>query len=693
MAYKTPGVYTEEISLLPPSVAEVETALPAIIGYTARAERRGQSLTNVPTRISSMLEYVEFFGGPPEPGLAAVTVDADDAVTDVAFTSTGHYHTFTAVRHFFDNGGGDCYVVSVGTFGDAVDLNDLTAGLAAVEAVDEPTILLAPDAALLADTAQFHTLQVAMLNQCVLLGDRVAVFDLKENTAVDLGTAVDDFRNAIGINGLKYGAAYTPWLATTYPVAVDFGLFEGAVEREGVGPIDLADLTPNDPALVELVSRAQDATVDRDALVGPLGVTDRTTVGSEVRTRYTSLRRALAQAVGSGDADDIRDAFNDLLLYVRQVATALAALPATAQSDEVRTAVEAYRSALAGSAYDDLIALEKELDDYNAPALVAIAPDLADFTTYATDLDTDYADLEANGFLSDTIANIAATGPQYALDGGNPDTNGDGDLVDAGGTVVDAAYLANALLPALDAVVEDGSDGLFPFLDAVAEAAVTEAQTAQEALYAGHPKVATIRDAIARAIGTVPPSGAVAGVYATVDRTRGVHKAPANVSLAYVSGPTVRLSDAEQAPLNVDAIAGKSINAIRSFAGRGTLVWGARTLAGNSNEWRYVPVRRLFNVVEESVKKSTAWAVFEPNDANLWVKVKGMIDNYLTTKWQEGALAGAAPADAFYTAVGLGQTMTPQDVLEGRLIVEIGLAAVRPAEFIVLRFSHKLQQS
>lgn len=191
----------------------------------------------------------------------------------------------------------------------------------------------------------------------------------------------------------------------------------------------------------------------------------------------------------------------------------------------------------------------------------------------------------------------------------------------------------------------------------------------------------------------LPPSGAVAGVYAMTDGNRGVWKAPANVSLANVVEPVVRLDNARQDSLNVDATSGKSINAIRAFSGKGTLVWGTRTLAGNDNEWRYIPVRRFFNMVEESVKKSTYWAVFEPNDANTWVKVRGMIENYLTQKWREGALAGATPKDAFFVKCGLGTTMTAQDILEGRMNVEIGMAAIRPAEFIILKFSHKLQTS
>nr|VFK08759.1 MAG: hypothetical protein BECKLPF1236B_GA0070989_100422 [Candidatus Kentron sp. LPFa] len=191
---------------------------------------------------------------------------------------------------------------------------------------------------------------------------------------------------------------------------------------------------------------------------------------------------------------------------------------------------------------------------------------------------------------------------------------------------------------------------------------------------------------------TLPPSAAIAGIYAQMDRDRGVWKAPANVSLSGVIGPVAKITHEEQEGLNVDPTAGKSINAIRAFTGKGTLVWGARTLAGNDNEWRYVSVRRLFNMIEESTQKATAFAVFEPNDANTWLKVKAMIESYLYGLWQQGALAGSSSEAAYYVNVGLGKTMTAQDVLEGRMIVEMGIAAVRPAEFIVLRFSHKMQE-
>ncbi len=201
-----------------------------------------------------------------------------------------------------------------------------------------------------------------------------------------------------------------------------------------------------------------------------------------------------------------------------------------------------------------------------------------------------------------------------------------------------------------------------------------------------------VRNELARYSVTLPPAAAIAGVYATVDRTRGVWKSPANESLASVSDVSVHIDQDLNDSMNVDP-SGKSINVLRLFAGKGFLVWGARTLAGNDNEWRYVSVRRFFNMVEESTRKATEPFVFEPNDAGTWVKVKAMIENFLVVQWRDGALAGAKPEDAFYVRVGLGTTMTAQDILEGRMIVEIGMAVVRPAEFVVLRFSHKMQES
>jgi phage tail sheath protein FI len=189
----------------------------------------------------------------------------------------------------------------------------------------------------------------------------------------------------------------------------------------------------------------------------------------------------------------------------------------------------------------------------------------------------------------------------------------------------------------------------------------------------------------------LPPSSAMAGVYAKVDNLRGVWKAPANVNIENAIRPEHLITSNEQQDLNVDVLAGKSINVIRKFEGRGpAIVWGARTLAGNDNEWRYVSVRRFFIMVEESTKNATEQFVFEPNDRNTWVRVKSMITNYLIQQWKAGALMGTSEKEAFFVHVGLGETMTELDIWEGRMIIEIGMAVVRPAEFIILRFMHKM---
>ena len=468
--YKSPDVYVEEISVFPPSVAEVETAIPAFIGYSQTARKTADNdLLLKPTKIYSLKEFEVYYGLPKNEAIA-VTVSDDGAggfkvdaftVNTVSGDPLPSYLLYYSVKMFFDNGGGQCYIVSVGNYAASVDLGagagtGLQDGLDAVALEDEPTLIVIPEAVKLS-AADYQTLVQAVLDQCNRLKDRFGIFDLRDGGTDLDAAALSANRGYFGNNYLKYGAVYYPFVKTAmnYPVADD---------------------------------------------------------ESSVSVTYGATTAALSAFSATG------------------------ASPNTAIHNFVKSALK-------------------------------------------------------------------------------------------------------------DHFVK------------------------------------------------VPPSGAVTGVYAATDTNRGVWKAPANVSLADVLEPLVKLDNAHQDGLNVDATTGKSINAIRAFAGKGTLVWGARTLAGNDNEWRYVSVRRFFNMVEESVKKSTYWAVFEPNDANTWVKVRGMIENYLTQKWREGALAGATTKDAFFVRCGLGTTMTAQDILEGTMNVEIGMAVVRPAEFIILKFSHKLQTS
>lgn len=211
------------------------------------------------------------------------------------------------------------------------------------------------------------------------------------------------------------------------------------------------------------------------------------------------------------------------------------------------------------------------------------------------------------------------------------------------------------------------------------------------ALRAGMPDHYAVAVAALRELPVVvPPSAAVAGAVVRSDTERGVWKAPANLALESVFAPAVMLTDRESERFAVDPISGRSVNTIRAFPGsRATLIWGARTLAGNDPEWKYVSVRRLLMMLEQSIDKGTRWVVFEPNNAATWVKVRATIENYLSRKWQEGAFVGATTREAFFVRCGLGSTMTAQDVAEGRLVVEIGVAPVRPAEFIGIRVVHR----
>jgi len=194
-------------------------------------------------------------------------------------------------------------------------------------------------------------------------------------------------------------------------------------------------------------------------------------------------------------------------------------------------------------------------------------------------------------------------------------------------------------------------------------------------------------------VNLLPPCGAIAGVLTAVDNARGVWKAPANVSIDAAVKPTLHITDDSQASLNVDAVSGKSVNAIRLFTGKGVLVWGARTLDGNSEDWRYVNVRRTAIMIEQSLRLASAAYVFEPNDANTWTTVAAMFENFLSDLWKQGALAGSKPSDAFQVAVGLGKTMTAEDIANGIMRIAVNVAITHPAEFIVITFSQMMQKS
>jgi phage tail sheath protein FI len=178
----------------------------------------------------------------------------------------------------------------------------------------------------------------------------------------------------------------------------------------------------------------------------------------------------------------------------------------------------------------------------------------------------------------------------------------------------------------------------------------------------------------------VPPSGYLAGIWARNDNTRGVHKAPANEIVLGAIGLAYQTTKGEQDTLNPIGV-----NCIRAFPGRGIRVWGGRTLSSNPS-WRYINVRRLFNYVEKSIENGTQWVVFEPNNRKLWARVSRDVSAFLRMVWRDGALFGSSPAEAFY--VKCDDELNPPESRDlGRLVVEIGLAPVKPAEFVIFRIS------
>lgn len=613
--FKTPGVYVQEITKFPPSVAPVATAIPAFIGYTEKAtELSNGDLTMVPKRITSMVDYELYFGVADSESGIEVDVTADNTIV-VSNDTPSDYKMYYSLQMYFANGGGPCYVTSVGSYADAIILGDsvsgLLGGLAMIRKEDEPTLLLFPDSQALS-SADYYAVNQAALTQCADLQDRFAIFD----TYGDGSSAIADFRTGIGVDNLKYGACYYPFLDTI----LDYSYADADV-----------DVTNNSFALPQVrITTIKDA-IDIAGFLVDVDSYD---------SAKTVFDGTPSMSLQSGLVSKATKMLNDLVQFKSQ----LEAIVTIGREENDDTAV---------------IASTDALDAWILANLDSLIPDLQN--------------------KIDKLKNDNTTTKV-----GNSLTSINALLVIAAGPVTDiSTALTAALSSEVDTLISD-----FDTLNggAPAPSPLSAYQTTDNDLYN------RIKAAISDYPVTLPPSSAMAGIYARIDNAIGVWKAPANVTVRAVQQPTVRISNEDQEDMNVTST-GKSVNAIRTFVGKGTLVWGARTLAGNDNEWRYIPVRRLFNFVEESVSEATEQFVFEPNVSSTWVRIRTMIENFLTDIWKSGALAGATPEDAFYVRVGLGQTMTSQDILEGRMIVEIGMAAVRPAEFIVLRFSHKMQES
>ncbi|WP_075557511.1 phage tail sheath family protein [Parabacteroides timonensis] len=606
--YKTPGVYIKEKNAFGNSVVEAETAIPAFIGYTEKARNGNDDLKNVPWKISSMTEFIQYFGGAPklsftvdivkyhqeieitkEDEKIAVQLDKPiekpktpifqlDINTDekevfeigqekkktsfqvnYAFCIDGaHAYTlYYNMQLFFANGGGACYIVSVGNYEEALNKDSMIKALDTLKLEQEITMVVIPEAVKLSDKNNFKDVQQQMLSHCGYdMKNRFALLDIypkeDENTRID--SQVNVFWENIGSSFLSYGAAYFPWLNTSVLGERDL---DGNMFTWGdKGYTYWCKFSNIDPGFSNIINAYY---------------------GDEFELK-------------AGEAKTVRKH--------------------EFKFDEVNK--------------------KKEGDDI-----------------YLTEGETE----KAIGKI-EKIEDIKETKDNEVK--------------------VVAKKIKVIWKPS--------------FIN------IEDKQTFHLALLNSSFVYKQMMKGLLKSLNLLPPSAAMAGIYTMVDRSRGVWKAPANVTLSYVDSVAEDIDDEQQAGLNAP-MNGKAINVIRPFRGEGIKVWGARTLDGNSLDWRYINVRRTLLFLEESVKNAARAYVFEPNDAGTWINMKCMIESFLRSVWKRGGLAGATPEDAYEVHIGLGDTMTAEDILEGIMRITVLVAVTHPVEFIEITFQQQMQKS
>ena len=559
-----PGVFIESDHGYP-QVEQVDTAIPAFIGFTETAiKSQAGDLVKQPFRIQSFIEYVRHFGGAP---VQQVLITLDKHNEPVAATAASPHgcKMYYAVKNYFDNGGITCYIFSLGDYpassnADERVYSDNTedGALKTLSEVDDITLILFPDLGLLNEAEYFKVIRTA-LRHCATLKDRFLIIDIYHNALNEPYTCIANFRNNIGLEHLSYGAAYFPSLKSTY--------------------------------------------------------------------NYNFTNSSLTMTQPGGHFDGIVAGDLMLLIHAHDLAAVL-----SRSIKKLSLKNKTARLRLIAASLAELMHFVK------APDILAV--------------------------IADAILKV------------------DEELKNNSGQLKEET--THVLMQLMSLFKEKANDAL----KKQAKHKKIKVNTAADNLKYFRKKVSKgftskINDVINQLYVTIPASAAVAGVYAYTDRARGVWKAPAGVSLQAVTAPVVYLSDADQSMMNTnESIA---INAIRSFPTRGVLVWGARTLEVRSSEWRYVAVRRYFIMVEESVRKACEPFAFEPNEPSTWKKIRLMIEHFMLAQWRAGALAGTKPEQSFFVSIGLHETMTAQDLLEGRMIVEIGMAVIKPAEFIIIR--------
>jgi len=616
---KTPGVYVVEKNAFPNSVVEVATAVPAFVGYTERALNGTKSLNNVPFRISSMGEFVQYFGEAPAakfefskedgPGqfitlgnrvLKDKAVEnvsiVEKSVTDALKASTRK----TATEKLLEEAEGDAKKAIQAT----LDVNEAAFKTAQEKAAANATALQ------------------------TLVEDVNAVFDGMFKT-----TKMEAF-----VTAASDPEKYTDTTVTEALMAV----------RAEIDETDVSDQTEQYYAVKR----------------------------TDAYNLYYNIRFFFANGGGSCYIVSVNQGYRDDLdkdvliagidALLKEQEPTMLLIPEAVYLDNQQASYDVQNAMLRHCGYDmrNRFAILDVYDGFKDRK----DPSGDSVLNFRMGMPTEFLDFGAAYYpwLNTSVMSENEVSFENITEGR--------DL--------------------LAGVLKAFSRGLNEEIDKMTDTALipNDKRTIQKILFNQIPVYAEVMKEMLHNLNLMPPSSAMAGVYTTIDNTKEVWKAPANVSLSNVISTTVNISHNEQEDLNVP-LDGKGINAIRFFTGEGIKVWGARTLDGNSLDWRYINVRRTMIMLEESIKNAAKAFVFEPNVANTWVSVRSMIGNFLNGIWKRGGLAGSSPDDAYSVHIGLGDTMTPEDILEGRMNITVLVAISRPAEFIEITFQQQMQKS
>lgn len=655
---RTPGVYVSELSAFPPSAVGVETAVPVFIGYTEKAEIGGVSAFNVPVRIASHMEFDQYFGGGPTPSFALKDVSVEPVSADKA----------TAAQAA------------------------ATAALAAAEAARLAAAALQQTA-----TAQQEAAQAA---GTAAPADKAARDKAAKDAEATAKAAADDYKTKsvdfASSSRAAIAAADEAWPISpsarfdiSYRGDADnpFKMVYKQLVGSDDGPkgclhtsLQLFYANGGGPCYIVSVGGYKSAVDPRDLMAGLEAVKD--TEGP------TMLVIPDASLLEEGDYRDLARA---MMAQARTKQDRVALL-------DVRQARDLPLKPGTKELGDSITAFREGMGTENLSYGMAYFPYLN--TSVVRPADLDYTAFDAGQLANYLLADWARAYP--------PGPGAQKDFIDCRTNIAKGwpkdAQQAEALKGKFEAVIQDlaamgqsGADNVKRLVEAVAAEPVSKRTPAavkarnQDLLHV-FPGMSTLYEQAARVLNLLPASAAMAGVMATTDSTRGVWNAPANIALNAVNGVAVRVNDEVQADLN-KPLDGKAINVIREFVGRGPIVWGARTLDGNSNDYRYVQVRRTLIYMEQSIKAAMNPFVFAPNDGKTWVSVVAMVSSFLESLWSRGGLMGATPQEAFSVNCGLGSTMSAQDILEGYMVVQVLVQMIHPAEFIELTFKQKMESA